>query len=71
LFRSPRGESRYTHGSGCTFASAITAGLAKGLTPPDAVKRAKEYITEAIRKGFPIGSGHGPTNHLAGVSSKW
>ena len=71
LFRSPRSESMCTHGSGCTFASAITAGLARGLTPPAAVKRAKEYVTEAIRKGFSMGSGHGPTNHLAGVSSKW
>jgi len=71
LLRSPRSDSRCTHGSGCTFSSAIAAGLAKGLTPPDAVQRAKDYVTEAIRKGFPIGSGHGPTNHLAGVSSKW
>jgi hydroxymethylpyrimidine/phosphomethylpyrimidine kinase len=71
LFRSPRLESKCTHGSGCTFASAITAGLAKGLTPPDAVKRAKDYVTEAIRKGVSLGSGHGPTNHLAGVSSTW
>ena len=71
LLRSPRSESGCTHGSGCTFASAITAGLAKGMTPPDAVRRAKDYVTEAIRQGFPIGGGHGPTNHLAGVSSPW
>jgi hydroxymethylpyrimidine/phosphomethylpyrimidine kinase len=71
LFRSPRLESLCTHGSGCTFASAITAGLARGRMPPDAVKRAKDYVTEAIRKGFSMGSGHGPANHLAGVSSKW
>ncbi|MBW6502809.1 bifunctional hydroxymethylpyrimidine kinase/phosphomethylpyrimidine kinase [bacterium] len=71
VFRSPRLESMHTHGSGCTFASAITAGLAKGLTPQDAVKRAKDYVTEAIRKGVSMGSGHGPTNHLAGVSSRW
>jgi hydroxymethylpyrimidine/phosphomethylpyrimidine kinase len=71
LFRSPRYDSTFTHGSGCTFASAVTAGLAKGRTPPEAVRRAKEYVTEAIRKGFPTGSGHGPANHLAGVSSKW
>ena len=71
VFRSPRWEPRYTHGSGCTFAAAITAGLAKGLSPPEAVKRAKNYVAEAIRKGFPIGSGHGPANHLAGLSSKW
>src|SRR3989304_4543004 len=71
LFKSPRLESRNTHGTGCTFASAIAAGLAKGLAPPEAIKRAKEYITEAIRSGLPLGSGHGPTNHLAGVRSKW
>jgi hydroxymethylpyrimidine/phosphomethylpyrimidine kinase len=71
LFRSPRLESMCTHGSGCTFASAITAGLARGRTPPDAVKRAKDYVTEAIRKGVSMGKGHGPADHLAGVSSKW
>src|SRR3990172_3889330 len=71
LFKSPRLESRNIHGTGCTFASAIAAGLAKGLAPPEAVKRAKEYITEAIKSGLPLGSGHGPTNHLAGVQSKW
>jgi hydroxymethylpyrimidine/phosphomethylpyrimidine kinase len=71
LFRSPRSDSTCTHGSGCTFASAITAGLAKGLAAPDAVRRAKDYVTEAIRGGFPIGSGHGPTDHLAGVSGRW
>ncbi len=71
VLRSPRSESTSTHGSGCTFASAITAGLAKGLTPPDAVRRAKEYVTQAIREGTSMGSGHGPTNHLAGVTSRW
>jgi hydroxymethylpyrimidine/phosphomethylpyrimidine kinase len=71
VFRSPRLESTHTHGSGCTFASAITAGLAKGMTPPDAVKRAKDYVTDAIREGISMGAGIGPTNHLAGVSSRW
>ena len=71
LLQSPRWESKNTHGTGCTFAAAITAGLAKGLAPPEAVMRAKEYISEAIRSGLPIGCGHGPTNHLAGVESKW
>jgi len=41
-------------------ASAIAAGLARGAAPLEAIKRAKEYITEAIRSGPPIGSGHGP-----------
>jgi hydroxymethylpyrimidine/phosphomethylpyrimidine kinase len=71
LLRSPRSDSMCTHGSGCTFAAAITAGLARGLTPKDAVKRAKEYVTEAIRTGISMGSGHGPPNHLAGVSGEW
>lgn len=71
LLKSPRLESRNTHGSGCTFASAIAAGLAKGLAPPEAIGRAKEYITEAIRSGHPIGSGHAPANHLTGVHSTW
>ncbi len=71
LLTSPWMKSRNTQGTGCTFASAIAAGLAKGLSVPDAVKRAKEYITEAIRSGPAIGSGHGPANHLAGVHSKW
>jgi hydroxymethylpyrimidine/phosphomethylpyrimidine kinase len=71
LLRSPRSKSGNTHGSGCTFASAIAAGLAKGLPPPDAISRAKEYVTSAIRTGLSMGSGHGPTNHLAGVRSRW
>jgi hydroxymethylpyrimidine/phosphomethylpyrimidine kinase len=71
LLTSPKLESRNTNGTGCTFASAIAAGLAKGLSPPDAIRRAKEYITEAIRSGPPIGSGRGPANHLAGVTSRW
>lgn len=71
LLKSPRLDSRNTHGTGCTFASAIAAGLAKGLPPPEAVRRAKDYITEAIRSAIPIGSGHGPANHLTGVHSKW
>ena len=71
LLRAPRLESGNTHGTGCTFASAVAAGLARGWTVPHAVRRAKEYVTEAIRSGFALGSGHGPTNHLAGVRSKW
>jgi hydroxymethylpyrimidine/phosphomethylpyrimidine kinase len=71
LLTSPRIESRNTQGTGCTFASAIAAGLARGIAPPEAIQRAKEYITEAIRSGPSIGRGHGPANHLTGVQSKW
>lgn len=71
LLKSPRFDSQNTHGTGCTFASAIAASLAKNLPPLSAIKKAKEYITEAIRSGLAIGNGHGPTNHLVGVHSKW
>jgi hydroxymethylpyrimidine/phosphomethylpyrimidine kinase len=71
FLRSPRLDSRNTHGTGCTFASAIAAGLANGRTPPEAVRLAKEYVTEAIRCGLSMGSGRGPTNHLTGVRSRW
>ena len=63
-FTSPRFETANTHGTGCTFASAVAAGLAKGLPPEDAVGQAKEFVTEAIRSSFPIGQGHGPLNHF-------
>ncbi len=63
-FTSPRFETVNTHGTGCTFASAVAAGLAKGLSNKDAVGQAKEFVTEAIRDSFPIGQGHGPLNHF-------
>jgi hydroxymethylpyrimidine/phosphomethylpyrimidine kinase len=53
-----------THGTGCTFASAIAANLALGRQLRDAVVLAKAYVTEAIRKAFPIGPGRVPLNHL-------
>ena len=63
-FTSPRIPSNNTHGTGCTFASAITAGVAKDLTLVDSVAQAKEFVTEAIRSSYDIGSGHGPLNHF-------
>ena len=63
-FRAPRIGTKNTHGTGCTFASAIAAGLAKGLGLEEAVGRAKEYVTEAIRANLEIGAGHGPLNHF-------
>lgn len=63
-FTAPRIDSVNTHGTGCTFASAIAAGLACEMTLLDAVARAKEYVTEAIRHSFPVGQGHGPLNHF-------
>jgi hydroxymethylpyrimidine/phosphomethylpyrimidine kinase len=58
-------ETKSLHGTGCTFASAITAELAKGTEVTEAVRRAKAYITAAIRLAEPIGHGFGPTHHFA------
>ena len=63
-FTAERIDTPNTHGTGCTFASAIAAGLAKGLTLLDSVATAKDYVTEAIRSSFPVGQGHGPLNHF-------
>jgi hydroxymethylpyrimidine/phosphomethylpyrimidine kinase len=65
-FTAPRIETTNTHGTGCTLSSSITAGLAKGLTIPEATREAHSYlqgaITAADRLG--IGSGHGPVHHF-------
>jgi len=61
---SPRFATRSTHGTGCTFSSAIAAYLAKGFPVLDAIKEAKLLITWAIENAFPLGKGYGPTNHF-------
>jgi hydroxymethylpyrimidine/phosphomethylpyrimidine kinase len=63
-FTTERIPSTNTHGTGCTFASAIAAGLAHGLDLPVAVEQAKDYVTAAIRTSYPIGRGHGPLHHF-------
>jgi hydroxymethylpyrimidine/phosphomethylpyrimidine kinase len=65
LLASERYITRHTHGTGCTFAAAITAELSKGKSLIDAVHTAKQFITLAIQHELGIGSGHGPTNHWA------
>jgi len=62
--RAPRIESGNTHGTGCTFASAIAASLALGRPLREAVERAKSYVSGAIRHGPAIGRGHGPLDHF-------
>lgn len=64
--RSKRIQTRNTHGTGCTFSSAIAAFLAHGLSLNDAVRKAKEYMTKAITIGaeYEIGKGHGPVHHF-------
>ncbi|HYZ63672.1 MAG TPA: bifunctional hydroxymethylpyrimidine kinase/phosphomethylpyrimidine kinase [Acetobacteraceae bacterium] len=63
----PRILTRHTHGTGCTLASAIAAGLAQGLPLSAAVRRARAYVQEAIRTAPGFGRGHGPLNHLAAI----
>ncbi|MGM7703402.1 bifunctional hydroxymethylpyrimidine kinase/phosphomethylpyrimidine kinase [Pseudalkalibacillus sp. Hm43] len=64
-FKSIRKPTKNTHGTGCTFAAAITAELAKGRTVHDAIRVAKKFISAAIDEQLQIGAGHGPTNHWA------
>ena len=64
LFKSEFIDTPHTHGTGCTFASAIAAHLALGKPLTEAVTAAKAYLTEAIRQGLSIGHGKGPTNHF-------
>lgn len=63
-FTAQRIDSTNTHGTGCTFASAIAANLAKGMALRDAVSEAKRFVTSAIRSAVPLGHGHGPLNHF-------
>ena len=63
-FSGPRVEGRHTHGTGCTFAAAIAASLAKGATVRDAVPAAKTYVEGAMRRGIPLGKGHRPLHHF-------
>lgn len=60
----PRIKTRHTHGTGCTYSSAIACGLAQGLSLPLAVGRAREYVQAAIETAPGFGRGHGPLNHL-------
>ena len=62
-FHSPRIDTPHTHGTGCTLASAIAAGLAQGLAVRAAVARARDYVHEAILTAPGFGRGHGPLNH--------
>jgi hydroxymethylpyrimidine/phosphomethylpyrimidine kinase len=63
VWESPRIETRHTHGTGCTLASAIAAGLAQGLEVEAAVERARAYVRRAIAGAPGLGRGHGPLDH--------
>ena len=63
-FETERIETKNTHGTGCTFSSAVASQLALGLSVKEAVSKAKEYVTTAIRHSLEIGKGNGPTHHF-------
>ncbi|HUM17909.1 MAG TPA: bifunctional hydroxymethylpyrimidine kinase/phosphomethylpyrimidine kinase [Candidatus Nitrosotalea sp.] len=63
-FTAARVDSTNTHGTGCTFSAAITAGLARGQALGDAIRSAKAYVTRAIREGFKAGRGVGQLRHF-------
>jgi hydroxymethylpyrimidine/phosphomethylpyrimidine kinase len=62
-FEAPRIDTRHTHGTGCTLATAIACGLAEGRALPDAVECAIAFVQNAIRTAPQLGRGHGPLNH--------
>ncbi|GAB4108563.1 MAG: bifunctional hydroxymethylpyrimidine kinase/phosphomethylpyrimidine kinase [Acidobacteriota bacterium] len=63
-FAAPRIDTPHTHGSGCTLAAAVAAGLAHGLEVREAVEQARRFVTEAIRYGYAVGAGSGPLGHF-------
>ncbi|MEJ6952523.1 bifunctional hydroxymethylpyrimidine kinase/phosphomethylpyrimidine kinase [Natronospora cellulosivora (SeqCode)] len=63
-FEAVKLDNRNTHGTGCTYSSAIAAYLSLGFEIKEAIAKAKNYISEAIRSGIDIGQGPGPTNHF-------
>jgi len=63
-FTASRVDTTSTHGTGCTFASAIAAALAKGSDLRGAVAMAKAYVTKALQAAYPVGKGHGPVHHF-------
>lgn len=71
LFRGPRFDTPHTHGTGCTYAAAIAARLARGEALREAVGTARHYLSEAIRHGLPLGGGHGPTRHFWFAPEGW
>lgn len=70
-FCSLRINNPNTHGTGCTLSAAISANLAKGFGIIEAVKRAKEYISEALSAGLNLGKGSGPLMHNFGLHTKY
>ena len=70
-FEGQRIDNPNTHGTGCTLSSAIAANLAKGFTLSESVKRAKDYISDALSAMLDLGSGSGPMNHAFDLSGEY
>lgn len=66
VIESARIDSRHTHGTGCTLASAVATGLSQGMALRDAVRRAGAYVHAAILAAPGLGGGHGPLQHDIG-----
>lgn len=71
LFEGKRINNPNTHGTGCTLSSAIASNLAKGFAMEDAIKRAKDYISEALSKQLDLGKGSGPMMHNFNLVGKY
>ncbi len=69
IWRAPRIATRHTHGTGCTLASAIATGLARGLPLPDAIAQARTFVRDALTAAPGFGAGHGPLGHH-GISAQ-
>ncbi len=67
----PRFATTDTHGSGDSMASAIAAGLARGMAVPDAVAFGKRYVVEAVRHAYPLGAGYGPVSPFWAIDPWW
>ena len=67
----PRFATTDTHGGGDNMASAIAAGLARGMAVPEAAAFAKRYVTETVRHAYPLGAGHGPVSPLWTIRTWW
>jgi hydroxymethylpyrimidine/phosphomethylpyrimidine kinase len=65
VWRSPRIDTRHTHGTGCTLSSAIATLLARGLPLEQAVGEARELVRKALLAAPGFGAGHGPMGHQA------
>ena len=70
-FYGKRIDNPNTHGTGCTLSSAIAANLAKGFNVSDAVRKAKEYISDALAAGLDLGQGSGPLMHNFDLKEKY